>query len=452
MNIKNNIYWIAIITVQIHCMMHAAAHESVTSSHISSKPLQTTQSLHKNQSWIEWLGFQSPAQPKDISLQARQIEKKEENMQRAAARKIERAYTQELSLPNIDQDIARFSSFDTSGYPTNQEIKNLVKHNFFSNNPRQEVQITTIPGGSFSDKIYSASILSKDADGSILNSTPVFFLKISSKPESHNRLISTQQSSVGRLGINKKYKDADGNIIPIDQLPVMTWVEKIFKYTDPQGNQRFIEVTHPAKGTSLYNLIFQRNDDLIANSSLFTEQEYKSAGSNNIRLANFALTSMGKSLGYFQQAFMTYPDSQKPQTWKTVAHNDLNLNNVFYDPKQSKISFIDNETMQEHQPIVTDVNNFLAFINNVIEYKIKKDTFFVNIDNAQDVSYNYSIWFLQGYLESFPADKRDHLVKLLQEQLQDTTLHTTPLNIYYSSQTKSMILDFLNKRYVDINM
>lgn len=431
-------------------LLIASAHEFLPSDY---GKIAAKESSRSGSSWMDWFRLSSheEEQPKAIRNSLRNPEQKTENQKRAAMQKLKMIKNSQISLPIIDQEHVIIESFDKDGYPTTDAIKKTMIDLYFPQKTFDDLSVTSDRVGSFSEKLYCISTRTQNEQGFTSSVTPVFFLKISSSSNSHQRLIDIQQGPVGRLGIEKKYKDADGNIIPAQNLPAMPWLEKIMTYQDPTSKPCIIEITHAAPGDSLYELMFTRNDNFAKyGTKLFPDQkEYQSAGQNNIKKAQLAARVMGRSLGSFQQAFMTYPDTTKPATWTTVAHKDLNLSNIFYDIKKQKISFIDNETMQNDQSILTDVNNFIAFTTRSIRYGATKERSWITPDNAANISYNYTVWFLQGYIESFPISKRAQIADLLKNQLKTSTNHATPLDIYYSAEMKDGIGLFLQESYIN---
>ncbi len=435
-----------IIFLYTHTLLVSSAHEFLPSDYGAWLPKKG--SSQESQSWMNWLGFSSE-KPQSVPMPARNPEKKLENQQRAVVRKIERIKKPQISLPLIEEQRIHIASFAQDGFPTKEALLAIIKDQFFGKQDNVEIDINSVSTGSYSDKVYQITANTKDDAGYTNKINSVFFLKISSSADSDQRLINLQQNSVGRLG-SQRYKDIDGNYIPVENLPSISWLEKIMTYQDSAGKINTIEITHAASGDSLYELIFKRLDNFAQyGQRLFpNEQTYRTVEYNNIKTAESAIKKMGTSLGSFQQAFMTYPDTTNATTWQTVAHKDLNLTNIFYEPKKQKIYFIDNESMQEHESILTDLNNFLAFTTRSILASEHTAKSFIKPENAQLIAYNYTIWFLQGYIESFPKNKQATIAQLLQNQTSTTTNHTTPLPIYYSQQVKNGIYDFLNSHYV----
>ncbi len=265
---------------------------------------------------------------------------------------------------------------DENGYPTIDSIKDLMIKEYFGEDKRDRVTVNIINGGTFTAKMYQV----------LFDGKPTFFLKMPFLgATSHERLINIQQSSLGRLGIEKMYYDAAKTLhIPQKNLPIMTWVEKIYKYTGKKLERRdgeivsisytgIIEMSHAAQGKPLFDILFSAGNDL--NKSIQ------------------CLIRLGRSLAYFQQAFMKYPDPANPETWTTFAHRDFHTLNIFYDIQKSQVYFIDNESMQDNAFITEDVNCFIAYMNKLITSSKIPDTLYSLLIAS----------FLASYIDSFPV-------------------------------------------------
>ncbi len=296
---------------------------------------------------------------------------KTENINRAnkqrVARKIIKNKTSKISKPEIKIENISFESFTDKGYPTIQEIKNLIIEQYFPNKNPRDITVTIVKGGANTNIIYCLSYQNK----------PVFFLKISDKGNSSQRLIDMQQNFIGKIGMQSRYESALTSNLQ-KNLPIVTWMEKLYTYKDQGGNNRTIEIMHAAKGESMKNIIWT-----IPHTT--TSQL-------------IACSSAGKALGSFQQFFMNYVDSHDPETWQTVIHGDFNRGNIFFDASMSQVYFIDNETMRasnSNNTMDEDLNSFIASIDYSALALHKS--------------------FINGYLESFPTDKRSTLAQYLKK-------------------------------------
>lgn len=364
-------------------------------------------------------------------------QKKLENQQRAAVPKIQRRLTKGLaiSVPKIENRQVTISEFGADGFPTNQAIKKLIMEQYFPKNIETKISVSAVNTGSFSDKIYKVSkdIETPLAHGrNLIDEQPVFFLKISNLEGSAQKLVQVQQSQVGRLG-TQKFTDLQGNKIPAQELPVMSWVENLFTYQETPwfgpAKKTTIEVSHAAQGKSAHEILF---------------------GSENQNESRQCLSKIGRSLGFFQQSFMKNQElSSNPALWTTATHNDLNLANVFFDTKTSKTYFIDNEAMQPNGTITTDVTNLLAFTTRSLQSIAQTKKQFWAHGKEETIAYYDAIWLLQGYIDSFPEQHRANIAQLIKTQNRIRPVHdaTHPLPIYYSPKIQNLVGKFLDDTY-----
>jgi len=296
---------------------------------------------------------------------------------------------------------------DNDGYPTNDAIKGLLIKNFFPNDPGSLV-VETIRGGSFSAKMYQASITKPVKK-------PIFFLKISrpttpdQREDSAARLKKLQESNIGRLGIETRYADSH-LLIPRKDLPNIVWLEKIYYYLDKNNKSHTIELSHSAKGQQVYSIL----EDF-----------------SNAPLQKKCLHAIGTAIGSFQQAFMDYhghSHSSDANKWTTVGHKDLHVGNIFFDPKTSKVSFIDVETMRDGCSLWDDID-YLLFIKNIAHGFIEYEHF-----SWWSLWAQYCLEFFKGYIESFPNHQKAAVAQYLSDK-------TDNFRKYNAHQFKDLRLD-----------
>lgn len=269
---------------------------------------------------------------------------------------------------------------DKDGYPTIEALRQLLIDKLINKQMGQRLVLKIVEGGYWTERMYRASLDDQFSDA-------LFFLKISSNSQSAQKLNFIQQSYLSRLGIDARYADTH---LPIPQknLPIITMIEKIFIFKNPQGVTKQIEVTHAAHGMMIRDVL-----------------------KNHPELINSCGHAMGLALGSFQQAFMQYVDLDNPATWTTACHNDLHLLNVLFNPKTNKIYFIDNESMSVGCSIEKDIYHVLFFFLMFKEFAQSND--FVKWDRY----IIYSTSFMKSYIESFGLSKRVALVTYLSDTI-----------------------------------
>lgn len=276
-------------------------------------------------------------------------------------------------------------ALDQDGYPNEQALKNIAMYEFFLTEPKvfktaenkakykakekfllANLNIKSVSGGSYTDRIYAVSLKNRPESDENKN---IIFLKISSSKGSSTRLVEMQQTFLRKLQ-NATYPDT-GKKIPQKDLPTICWIEKIFKYKTTNGQTNLIEIAHAAQGKQVY--------EIYTTGSL---EEIKHCAK-----------AMGTAIGSFQQTFMNYVNPDDPETWTTVAHNDLHGGNVFFNETTSRIYYIDNEMMREGCSIEIDLER------NV----------YLNYNNMYGA---IQFEFIKSYIKSFPmSDKRKALAK-----------------------------------------
>lgn len=237
------------------------------------------------------------------------------------------------------------------------------------------------------------------------------------------KLALLQRGSVGRLGwkheLRKKF--------PF--LPVITSVECFFSYTDQFGKKRIIEVLHPARGTSAYDILVRRTP--LPHETLWE-----------------CGVAVGRSLASFHRAMA--------RAQATEVHGDFHLKNVFIESRFSSVLAVDilkrKTGIKQHIPL-TDAADEMArrlvakvgqpvagsytvsFIDNETMYHKKKHKQYIDWDinafimipvlywkflYASDIQ--QSIWdstihfykaFLTGYLSLMPETYYGYLREII---------------------------------------
>lgn len=267
---------------------------------------------------------------------------------------------------------------DAQGFPTLNAIKQLMEKDFFSAKKQGAVVVAQAARGSYSDAIYSIGLMK---DG---KSRTVFFLKISKsiRGRTADRLSQIQIGKIGRLGLEKHYNAS--NPLVRKYLPIIVWLEKIYKYKGANGSEYFMELSHAARGEQVSNIINAKSSEQISNCGY----------------------CVGRSLGLFQQVFIKYVDKKNPTTWLTVAHKDFHSGNIFFDEKTEKVYFIDNETMKENCSIFDDTIYLIEKLMNNLRFD----------DDAVRIL-NFIFSFLNGYLGVYPKSQRCEIALMLEKSL-----------------------------------
>ncbi len=287
----------------------------------------------------------------------------------------------ELTLKEIDLK-AEASLLDEDGRPTPAAIKKLVTEYWPA---LGQITVRSIDGGAHTDIIY----------GIFSEKKPVFFFKISPQPEEKSaeaweNLVKIQKERIGRFTSGLK-----NNV----EAPIITRVEKIFKYHDKLNNAHIIEVTHAAQGDCV--------DSLISGKIKKQPEELAKMGA-----------SVGKALGLLHKSFMDQ-SKNAANKWLTITHGDFHPGNIFikYFPAKDKakefwrVYFIDNETMklslEKSQKIDSDVMYFIFFPMFSWGYLVDKDA-----PIWENMITFYSS-FLKAYVSVFPEERQSDLSKYI---------------------------------------
>lgn len=303
--------------------------------------------------------------PKNVSAKEAKVARKITAVMKQRKREKETADKtfQGDEVPIIDVTI---TEFDDEGFPTLIAIKQLVMECCIDKTKAAQIEVKEGSKGAFTAKMYVI----------LFNNRPVFFLKIENKLVTEIKdLIKLQKGYIGRLGIKTRYMHSQTSTL-YKNLPVIVWLEKIFKYKDRKGNDCFLEMTHAARGIIIRDFLIKTENEATIKNCIYT---------------------MGLALGSFQQFFMNYVNPEDPNSWKTVQHRDLNSGNMLFDVKTSKIYFIDNGVMKDDEPIMIDIRQMFAFINKLAGIRIK---------DWRDV-------FADGYVGSYPIEKKGMVKKYI---------------------------------------
>ncbi len=144
-----------------------------------------------------------------------------------------------------------------------------------------------------------------------------------------------------------------GNLImdpaktPVKGIPVLAMDEQNLTYLDLKGVEHHVSVINAASGKAISDLIFA-----------WTKPEGgKTPASED--MVSKALYRMGNNIGIIHKQFMQPVGSV---TGKTYVHGDMHPYNVFYDDKNDRIIFIDNESfaisIQSPRDISVDLMKF----------------------------------------------------------------------------------------------
>jgi|GEM_PF-1267196 len=306
---------------------------------------------------------------------------------------------------------------DSQGYPTISALRALVASHYIKESNSQKISVKEITGGLYSEKLYV--VISKQNGHKI----PLFFFKISKKPQSTKNLIGIQDGPIGEKF--RELRDVDEIDAKLKQnLPVIIWLENIVIYQNHNGSKKTIEVTPAAQG--------QLAQDILDGHDLHTIQK--------------AALAIGKSLSSFHQLFMDYNDSQDPHEWKTIGHGDFGVKNVLFNPTTQKVYFIDNEGMTTSS-IKQDVNAILTSFC-MFTYLRK------NYATRWPLYLQYCLALLKGYIKSYPIEKQANIALFLEESLRDHLKKTvskrfitdnSPASKYFNEpEFKKIIYNYLH--------
>ena len=244
-----------------------------------------------------------------------------------------------------------------NGHPTPQALEKLLIQEYF---PKfhKNLRVEAFKGGNINEALYR--VFDKNN-----KNKAIFFLKISPSNDiisEAEKLDYLQQSAVGRLGLDTFYYPNSKKIIPKKYLPKLVWVDRFWIYQNQYNQEKIIEVTHAAHGSTVFNTLQSNDQDL----------------------KNKCVQALAKALASFQQAFMICPDLNNPASWFTISHQDLHPGNILFDPKTLRIYFIDNANMQPKKSWLHDLS--------VLWYCISDK--------------QLRFLFLSSYIDAYPENKQ----------------------------------------------
>lgn len=287
---------------------------------------------------------------------------------------------------------------DKAGLPIHEEEELSLEKGIWPLlcNPRLELGLTVRPedtqiisagSGSFSDKIFivkqrikpGGEFLPKYVFKVLKNKRtfrPVPGLKA---PEVVKEAIEKgQHGFAGRLGIRGMFrpKSFPRDLRPfLGQLPRFCLVEKYIVYTDPKGIAHYIEVIHAAGGINGVDFISSRT------------------------LAREGMKALGIALATFHRSLMMTPLDADPREWRTIAHGDLHLGNVFWNPRTKRVFFIDNESVAENPPTGSPIDFDLFWPSFRALWTVNRGLF-----GGDDQLLGSLITFFNSYISVYPAD------------------------------------------------
>lgn len=287
-------------------------------------------------------------------------------------------------IPNIIPKKVSVTS-DSQGYPTINALKTIVAMYYLKSN-NYNFSIKEITGGLYSEKLYI--VLSKQNG----QKTPLFFLKISKKPQSTQNLIDIQEGPIGQ-----KFKDLNNTdtspCLSQQNLPIIIWLENVLICQNQQGSKKTIEVTKAAQGNLMHAILLSH--DLTATTR--------------------AAHAIGKSLASFHQLFINYNDSENPCDWTTTCHGDFGMKNVLFSPTNHKVYFIDNEGMNTNT-IDCDINAFLISFGMFLFLREHYAT-------RWPLYLQYCLAFLKGYINAYPSEQQERIALFIEKKIQKYLKH-----------------------------
>ncbi len=262
------------------------------------------------------------------------------------------------------------------GYPTYDTIRDLVSEYWPA---LGKIGIKKLAGGANTGIIYGIS----NEQGKFIFVFKISTVNTEKNHQAWENLAAIQASRIGRLSPGLK---TNANA------PIITPVERFFRYFNGKHQRCVIEVTHAAQGDYINKIL-----DGIVVLSPYERQLYGSF--------------IGKALGILHSSFITNTE-QRPEQWLTVNHGDFHANNVFikyFSKNFCRVYLIDNETIRqsldELQPIDWDIIEFMflpiLYWQHLTAQKISDEQWSNNLD--------FYTAFLNGYLEAYPEERRKEL-------------------------------------------
>jgi hypothetical protein len=198
----------------------------------------------------------------------------------------------------------------------------------------------------------------------------------------------------------------------------------ITQYRDE--NQKFFSIAKGAKGVQLSS-IYRSNDNALKQR---------------------AFSAYGTALAKFHQYYMdanTIPNPGEEKSplsiFKTITHGDAHWGNVFYNPENNKITFIDNDTFSlsmiealsedEKDPAIADVN-FASFMTaSLAKECLKTDGY---DEHVCDTIFNNSKYFLKSYLAEYPGPQQMSLKNALKKYANENAVSALELKMKNASE------------------
>lgn len=267
--------------------------------------------------------------------------------------------------------------YDHDGYPTTETLKKELIRQFFTHHDADKISIHQIFGGNYSERLWVAKYQNNTTQ------EPVFYLKISLNHNSTQKLLDIKEGTIYQNIQNGSDPNGNHAILIVDNFPTIIWIEHVFSYKDQYGATKTIEITKAVNQYSSKEILHTEDQTAI--------EEYSFA--------------VGKSLAALHLVAMDYQNTDDANAWISICQGDFNIKNIFFNPTHKKIYIIDNEDMHRGC-IKKDLQEILA--NFTILRYIQE-----NYKTRWPLYLTYCTSFLQGYIESFPPQKRSSIALLI---------------------------------------
>ncbi len=303
-------------------------------------------------------------------------------------------------------------------YPTPEAIKRIMLTQYFRED--QNIEVKKVPTGAQSVVIYAVSALVGVAKGNSLSEKKrknIFFIKISKSKDAWLSLKKLQEEDIAKKLVKNRY---DKEKKHIKNLPTITWLEKIFIYKI-SSSVYALEMTHAAQGESIFSIVFQNGiHDEIVNCG------YR----------------VGLTLAYFQQLFINYNNQPtNPRNWKVLCHGDFHVENVFFNKKNSRVSYIDNGTMRTNCSVLVDLTLLADIIEKINDSELDKQEDYRERSNV--FLENFAIGYLDGYKN---INIKSAIAKFLKEQYRMMEFPVRFFDDYLQKNASSSVLENVKKK------
>lgn len=167
-------------------------------------------------------------------------------------------------------------------------------------------------------------------------------------------------------------------------------------YAAPRGQSRYVSLIHAAQGKPVKKII---------------ESYIQDHTQENIDVAKEALKKLGGAISTIHQENQA---NAQQVMGNTFTHGDFHPDNVFYNPKNKKITFIDNETfahsIKKRQDPTVDIMKFygtlVASFNSIHNYLSQAKKKGISIDLFyKDIVQS----FVDGYINAYPPMKQQEV-------------------------------------------